>query len=97
MGLYRGGGELYDLNAAKALQEAGVTVRFLVGKPWLSPPPHPVDQFPVTYCATPYLRGLANRLPRARPRVPRPPTRVHHPTTRRRELWQHDERHAGLG
>ncbi len=64
MGLYRGGGELYDLNAAKALQEAGVTVRFLVGKPWLSPPPHPVDQFPVTYCATPYLRGLANRLPR---------------------------------
>ena len=64
MGLYRGGGEIYDLNAAKALREAGVTVRFIVGKPWISPPPHPVNDFPVTYCATPYLRGLAYRLPR---------------------------------
>jgi len=64
-GIHRGGGEVYDLCLAAALRAAGVEVEIVTGRPFLSPPPAPVEEGPARYARTPYLRGWAHRFGRA--------------------------------
>jgi glycosyltransferase involved in cell wall biosynthesis len=68
-GIHRGGGEIYDLCLAAALQARGSDVSIITGSPLLSPPPCPVTGVPAHYVRSPYLRGLAHRLGRAGWRV----------------------------
>lgn len=64
MGIFRGGGENFDLNIAKELQRLGCQIKFLVGKKFLGSPTHPVKEFSTDYIATPYLRGLSYTMPK---------------------------------
>jgi len=64
-GIHRGGGEIYDLRLASALQEAGVEIEILTGRPLFSRAPSPVSEVPTRYARSPYLRGAAHRMGRA--------------------------------
>jgi glycosyltransferase involved in cell wall biosynthesis len=64
MGIFRGGGETYDVNSALSLQNLDQKINFIVGKKLLETPTHPLIEFPTTYIATPYLRGLSYTLPK---------------------------------
>jgi len=57
LAIARGGGENVDLNFARALSSAGVSIGLLVGRRWRGID-WPIDQFPTTYVRTPYLRWL---------------------------------------
>jgi glycosyltransferase involved in cell wall biosynthesis len=57
MGIFRGGGENFDLNLGRTLRGLGCHVQFVVGRR-ISRIDFPLQQFPITYIATPYLRGL---------------------------------------
>lgn len=59
-GILRGGGETFDLEAARALQRLGHEVRFVIGRRWLRHD-RPLDEFPVTVVRTPYLRSIMYR------------------------------------
>ena len=62
IGMYRGGGEQFDLNIAKALQQLGCVVSFIVGKPLFEKVKYPITEFDVDYVASPYLRDLSQKL-----------------------------------
>ena len=62
IGMFRGGGEQFDLNIAKALQQLGCVVSFIVGKPLFHRVRYRVNEFPADYLASPYLRDLSQRL-----------------------------------
>jgi glycosyltransferase involved in cell wall biosynthesis len=64
-GIHRGGGEIYDLCLAAALRRSGTEMEILTGRPLLAAPPSPVEEVPVRYVRSPYLRSLAHRLGRA--------------------------------
>lgn len=59
-----GGGEIFDLNIAKALQSLGCEVSFITGESLFNSPLYPVEGFRAEYIKSPYLRDLAYRLPR---------------------------------
>ncbi|HXI01804.1 MAG TPA: hypothetical protein VNI57_01380, partial [Candidatus Saccharimonadales bacterium] len=61
-GIQRGGGEIYDLSLAAALQRAGATVDLITGRPLLRQPIALPPDLPSRIVRTPYLRGLAHRL-----------------------------------
>lgn len=63
MGIRRGGGEYFDLNAAQALARRGHEVHIVTGCK-ISGIPKPVSGFGVTYVATPYLADIHYRLNR---------------------------------
>ena len=58
LGLYRGGGEYFDLNMAYALQELGCKVSFITGKPLYKCSRMPIRNFDTDYISSPYLRYL---------------------------------------
>lgn len=58
LGLYRGGGEYFDLNMAYALQELGCKISFITGKPLYNHPRMPIRNFDTAYISSPYLRYL---------------------------------------
>lgn len=60
--MFRGGGEQFDLNIAKALQQLGCVVSFIVGKPLFEKVKYPITEFDVDYVASPYLRDLSQKL-----------------------------------
>src|SRR5438034_6444819 len=60
LGITRGGGENFDLNMARALGKLGCDPGFVVGRR-LGKLDEPLREFPTTYVATPYLRGLMYR------------------------------------
>ncbi len=62
IGMFRGGGEQFDLNIAKALQQLGCVVSFIVGKPLFEKVKYPITEFDVDYVASPYLRDLSQKL-----------------------------------
>ena len=57
MGIYRGGGEFFDLNLAKALHKKGCEITFITGRRFFKID-HPVMEFPTRYIRSPYLRWL---------------------------------------
>ncbi len=63
MGMYRGGGEIFDLNMAQNLEKLGVEISFLIGKPLFRRAKHPLTQFKTTYVASPFLRDFSQRIP----------------------------------
>jgi len=62
MGMFRGGGEQFDLNIAKELKNLGCNVSFVVGKPLFYRVRYPVEEFPTDYLASPYMRDFSQRL-----------------------------------
>ena len=60
--MYRGGGEQFDLNIAKALQQLGCDVGFIAGKPLSKEIKYPITEFNVDYVASPYLRDFSQKL-----------------------------------
>lgn len=60
MGILRGGGELFDLNMARALSRLGVQVQFVVGRRPVRID-QPLDEFETHYVVTPYLRSVSYR------------------------------------
>ncbi|MBA7597480.1 D-inositol-3-phosphate glycosyltransferase [subsurface metagenome] len=63
MGMYRGGGEIFDLNIAQSLEKLGVEISFLVGKPLFRRVKYPLEHFRTTYVASPYLRDISQKIP----------------------------------
>jgi glycosyltransferase involved in cell wall biosynthesis len=59
-GILWGGGETFDLETARALRRLGHDVRFVIGRRW-SRLDLSLEEFPVTYVRTPYLRWIAYR------------------------------------
>jgi glycosyltransferase involved in cell wall biosynthesis len=57
-GILWGGGETFDLETARALRRLGHEVRFVIGRRW-SRLDLSLEEFPVTYVRTPYLRWVA--------------------------------------
>jgi glycosyltransferase involved in cell wall biosynthesis len=57
MGISRGGGENFDLNIARNLAALGHKVHFFAGRK-IRLIDAPLDEFPVTYVKSPYLRWL---------------------------------------
>jgi len=62
IGMFRGGGEQFDLNIAKALQQLGCDVRFIVGQPLSKKVKYPITEFNVHYVSSPYLRDFSQKL-----------------------------------
>lgn len=62
LGIYRGGGETFTIRLAEALQKQNVSVRLIAGAKLVGKPLG-TGTVPVTYCRTPYMRGLSYRLP----------------------------------
>ncbi len=56
MGIFRGGGENFDLSIARELEKSGCKVSFITGKPLLHAPKYPVKEFRTRYVSSPYLR-----------------------------------------
>ena len=69
IGMFRGGGERFDLEIARTLRSNGVEVTFLTGRPLFSALRHPLDSFPTLYCRSPYLRDWTYRLNRGSARI----------------------------
>ncbi|OGI06630.1 MAG: hypothetical protein A2X41_05490 [Candidatus Margulisbacteria bacterium GWE2_39_32] len=63
MGLWRGGGETFDLNTAKGLQKRNHEIEFITGCKKNGEVPFPVNEFKTHYIYTPYLSRLATKLP----------------------------------
>jgi glycosyltransferase involved in cell wall biosynthesis len=64
-GIHRGGGEIYDLCLARALQDSGIEIELITARPLLTAAPRPVDSVTAVYARTPYLRAAAHGLGRA--------------------------------
>ncbi len=64
MGIYRGGGEIYDLRLADHLALRGVEVEFVAGLALHGEPKRPEPPAGTVYVRTPYLRAFAQSLPR---------------------------------
>lgn len=62
MGMFRGGGEQFDLNISKELLNLDCEINFLVGKPLIGNLKFPVNRTEVRYIASPYLRDLSQKL-----------------------------------
>ncbi len=62
MGMIRGGGETFNLEIARALQELGCEISFIIGSPVFGRIKYPVTEFRTDYCRSPYLRNIAMRL-----------------------------------
>jgi len=62
IGMFRGGGEQFDLNIARELQKLGCEVSFVVGRSLFRKVKHPLTEFPADYLSSPYLRGLSQKL-----------------------------------
>jgi len=63
MGMYRGGGEMFDINMAHNLEKLGVEVRFFIGKPLFRSVKYPLAHFRTTYVTSPYLRDFSQKIP----------------------------------
>ncbi len=64
-GIQRGGGEIYDISLASALQRGGARVEIVTGRPLLRDPLPPPGAVPTRYVRTPYLRAWSQRMGRA--------------------------------
>lgn len=60
--MFRGGGETYFLNIAKALQKLGCQISFVTTKPLFGDIKYPVEEFQTDYVPCPYLRDLSLRM-----------------------------------
>jgi len=60
--MFRGGGEIYFLNIAKALQKLGCQISFVTTKPLFGDIKYPVEEFQTDYVPCPYLRDLSLRM-----------------------------------
>ncbi len=63
MGIYRGGGEIYDLRLTEQLTALGATVEYVAGAALRGTPKTPEPPVATTYVRTAYLRALAQSLP----------------------------------
>lgn len=63
IGLWRGGGETFDLSVAKQLSAMGCSITFVSGRPLLREIPQPVTEFKTHYLYSPYIRDLHCRIP----------------------------------
>lgn len=62
MAFYRGGGENFDLNIAKALEKLGCEIEFITGKSLTGKVKYPVKEFKTIYLRSPYLRDLSQKM-----------------------------------
>jgi len=62
IGMFRGGGEQFDLSIARELERIGCKVSFVAGKPLFRKVKYPVKEFPTRYLASPYLRDFSQKL-----------------------------------
>lgn len=62
MGMFRGGGEQFDLNIANGLQELGDEVSFITTKPLFWHAKYPIKKFRTDYVSSPYLRDLSQKM-----------------------------------
>jgi glycosyltransferase involved in cell wall biosynthesis len=63
IGLWRGGGETFDLNIAGELQKLGCEVEFITGKSLMNKIKHPVQKIRTHYIYSPYIRDVKNKIP----------------------------------
>jgi len=63
IGMFRGGGEIYDLSIARELSKTGHDVEFITGKPLIGECRYPVTEFKAHYCRSPYMRNLTTLIP----------------------------------
>ena len=62
IGMFRGGGEIFDLNIANGLQHLGCEISFITGKPLLKRVNYPIKQSKTDYVTSPYLRDFSQKL-----------------------------------
>ena len=78
IGMFRGGGENFDLNIARELRKYNVEIRFLASKPVFGNVKYPITDFISEYVPSPYLRDLAQAMSIGEPffeKVPISPVR----------------------
>ena len=63
MGVFRGGGEIYDLRLTEHLAAMGLTVTYIAGRALRGAPKTPEPPVETAYVRTPYLRAFAQSLP----------------------------------
>jgi glycosyltransferase involved in cell wall biosynthesis len=64
LGFNRGGGEMWDLNIARELENLGVDVTFVIARPLFGEVPNPVDDFETIRIPTPHLKDLSYAAPK---------------------------------
>jgi glycosyltransferase involved in cell wall biosynthesis len=62
MGMFRGGGEQFDLNIANGLQKLGCEVDFITSKPLFRQAKYLINEFETDYVSSPYLRDLSQKM-----------------------------------
>lgn len=62
--LTRGGGEIWDLNMARQLEQLGADVIFYVATPLMADPPNPVTEFDAVEVPVPRLQEVAYAAPK---------------------------------
>lgn len=62
IGMFRGGGEIFDLNIANGVKRLDCEISFITGKPLLKRVNYPIKQFKTDYVTSPYLRDFSQKL-----------------------------------